>query len=70
MPTGDLARLRVLASFVFICQMVKLILDWMRLFDGTSFYVTLILQTIYDIRWFTIILFTVIIYFGAAFQML
>ena len=69
MPIGDLSRLRVLSSFVFISQLTKLILDWCRLFDSTSFYVTLILQTMNDIKEFTFILFIIIIYFGAAFYM-
>jgi len=69
-PEDDLARLRVLSSFVFISQLAKLILDWLRLFNNTSFYVTLILQTINDIKEFTAILIIVIIYFGAAFYML
>ena len=33
---------RILCLIVILCQGVKAILDWLRLFDSTSFYVTLI----------------------------
>ena len=33
---------RVLCILVIIIQGVKAVLDWLRLFDNTSFYVTLI----------------------------
>ena len=33
---------RVLCVFVIISQGSKAVLDWLRLFDNTSFYVTLI----------------------------
>ena len=33
---------RVLCVFVIISQGIKAVLDWLRLFDNTSFYVTLI----------------------------
>ena len=33
---------RILCIIVLLSQLVKAILDWLRLFDNTSFYVTLI----------------------------
>ena len=33
---------RILCLIVILCQGIKAILDWLRLFDSTSFYVTLI----------------------------
>ena len=33
---------RVLCVFFIISQGIKAVLDWLRLFDNTSFYVTLI----------------------------
>ena len=33
---------RILCVIVLLSQLVKAILDWLRLFDSTSFYVTLI----------------------------
>ena len=33
---------RVLCVFIIISQGIKAVLDWLRLFDNTSFYVTLI----------------------------
>ena len=42
-PTPEeLSYLRVLACFVVLSQAIKAILDWLRLFKYTSFYVTLI----------------------------
>ena len=40
---------RNLCTFVLISQGMKAIVDWLRLFDSTSFYVTLILKTFVDI---------------------
>ena len=40
---------RVLCVFVIFSQGIKAVLDWLRLFDNTSFNVTLIYRTITDI---------------------
>ena len=45
----DISHIRILSVFVIFSQGAKFVLDWMRLFDNTSFYVTLILKTIIDI---------------------
>ena len=37
---------------------------WMRLFTATSFYVRLIRETIYDIRWFLILFIVILMTFG------
>ena len=49
---------------------MKAIVDWLRLFDNTSFYVTLILQTFVDIGYFLFITLLLLIYIGNAMYML
>ena len=53
-----------------ISQGAKAIVDWLRLFDVTSFYVTLIIQTILDMKYFLLILAVMVIYFGSTMYML
>ena len=48
--------LRLLAAVASLCQVSK-ILDWLRLFDSTAFYIHLLGQAIYDIKEFLIIAF-------------
>ena len=45
-------------------------LDWLRLFDNTSFYVTLIMKTIKDIGYIGLIIVTILVYIGSAMYML
>ena len=45
-------------------------LDWLRLFDTTSFYVTLISKTIIDIGSIGFIIFIILVYCGCAMYML
>ena len=61
---------RTLCSFVLIGQCIKAITDWLRLFDSTSFYVTLILRTFVDIAHFLLITLILLIYLGNAMYML
>ena len=49
---------------------MKIITDWLRLFDSTSFYVTLILRTFVDIAHFLLITLIMLIYLGNAMYML
>ena len=49
---------------------LKAVIDWLRLFDVTSFYVTLITRTVYDIAYFGLILTVMIIFIGSATYML
>ena len=53
-----------------LSQGVKAVLDWLRLFDNTSFYVTLILKTIRDIGYIAFIIVIILIYIGSALYML
>ena len=53
-----------------ISQGMKAILDWLRLFDNTSFYVTLILRTFTDIVYFLLILLLLLVYVGLSMYML
>ena len=49
---------------------MKAIVDWLRLYDSTSFYVTLILRTFIDIAYFLFIILLLLIYIGNAMYML
>ena len=48
---------------------MKAITDWLRLFDSTSFYVTLILRTFSDVAYFLMILTLLLVYIGFAMYM-
>ena len=61
---------RNLCAFVLISQGAKMVLDWLRLFDNTSFYVTLILKTIRDIGYIAVIIVIILVYIGSAMYML
>ena len=63
-------KLRTLCAFVLLSQGSKAITDWLRLFDQTSFYVTLILKTFTDIAYFMIIMTLLLLYVGIAMYML
>ena len=61
---------RVLCVFVILSQGIKAVLDWLRLFDNTSFYVTLIQRTITDIGYISLIIAIILVYIGCAMFML
>ena len=61
---------RDLATIIVLSQGVKAVIDWLRLFDVTSFYVTLIQRTVLDIGYFGLILFVMVAYIGIATYML
>ena len=61
---------RTLCTFVLLSQGNKAITDWLRLFDNTSFYVTLILRTFIDIVYFLLIILLLLVYVGNAMYML
>jgi len=50
--------------------LAQLLFNWLRLFENTSFFVTLIQETFYDIRYFILILAATFSFFGAAMYML
>ena len=62
-------KLRILASIASCSQILKAY-DWMRLFEGTAFYILLISETIKDIRAFVILLFVGLMLFGVPLFML
>ena len=45
-------------------------MDWLRLFNETAFFVGLTVETIYDIRWFIVIMVIWYITFGTAFYII
>ena len=63
-------KLRTLCAFILLSQGSKAIIDWLRLFDQTSFYVTLILKTFVDIGYFMLIMVLLLLYVGIAMYML
>ena len=65
-----MSTIRNLCCFILLSQGVKAVIDWLRLFDTTSFYVTLILRTVTDIGFFVLIIGVMITYSGCATYML
>ena len=65
----ELETLRVLAAFATCITLLRLI-DWMRLFEDTSFYVLLIRVTIDDIKYFMLLLIISLLMFGVPVLML
>ena len=53
-------------SFIIWMKM----LDWLRLFDSTAFFIKLIMQTLVDVLPFFVILFVFIFMFGSALYLL
>ena len=60
---------RVLAAFTTMALWIK-VLDWCKLFQPTSFFIRLITETIYDIRYFFMILCVSFAMFGTPMYML
>ena len=52
-----------MAAFGVMLLWIK-VFDWFRLFKQTSFYIKLIIETIYDIGYFVIIFFALLATFG------
>ena len=61
---------RSFCTFLLLSQGCKAVLDWLRLFDKTSFYVTLISKTIVDIVYIAFIIVVILVYCGCAMYML
>ena len=61
---------RIFCTFLLLGQGDKAELDWLRLFDNTSFYVTLISKAISDIVYIGLIIFINLVYIGRAMYML
>ena len=69
-PIPNAIALRNLCILVIISQGFKAVLDWLRLFDDLSFYVTLIIRTIIDIKWISFIIVVIFVYIGNSMYML
>mmetsp|Transcript_30609 Transcript_30609/g.40733 ORF Transcript_30609/g.40733 Transcript_30609/m.40733 type:complete len:111 (+) Transcript_30609:1310-1642(+) len=61
--------LRTLAALGSCFSLLK-ILDWLRLFENTAFYVLLVQETLVDVRPFMLVLLTTLMMFGAPLLML
>lgn len=72
MQDGDFInarQLRVIGSCAALCNWIQLVF-WMRLFDSTAMYVSLIIRTIKDISYFMIVMMLIIFGFATAFYLL
>ena len=56
--------LRLISAFASFALILKLLLEWLLLFDGTAFYIKLIQEAISDIKYFLIIFFISTFLFG------
>ena len=65
----DIDTLTVIAAFSSACKFAKLV-DWLRLFEKTSFYVLLVVETVIDIGPFMLLFFTALMMFGMPVLML
>ena len=65
----ELPHLRRMAVVSVMCLFMKFF-DWLRLFDETAFYVSLMFHTIYSIQWFMLIMVIWWMAFGTAFQII
>jgi len=61
--TPSIETQRVLAAIATLLLWIR-VLDWMKLFRPTSFFIKLITETIYDIRHFFIIFTVALFMFG------
>ena len=57
---------RNICCVILLSMGLKAVIDWLRLFDVTSFYVTLITRTVLDIAYFGLILLVMILFIGLA----
>ena len=60
---------RIIAAFSIFILWVKLF-DWLRLFDSTAFYVSLLKRTLIDISDFMMLFFVALAMFGSVMYML
>ena len=62
-------NLRAMAAIASCTLMIK-VFDWLRLFEGTAFYILLVQETMKDIKAFLILLMTTLMMFGIPMVML
>lgn len=65
----DLETLRVMAAVASFCLLAEFF-DWLRLFEQTAFYITLVIETLNDIRAFIILIIASLMLFGVPMVML
>jgi len=61
--------LRLFSAFGSCFTLLK-VLDWLRLYEKTAFYVLLVTETLNDIKYFMLVLLTTLMMFGAPLLML
>ena len=69
-PIPNVIIQRNLCILVIISHGLKAVLDWLRLFEDLSFYVTLITRTMYDIKEISFIIVVIFVYIGNSMYML
>eukprot|EP00353_Schmidingerella_taraikaensis_P012617 CAMPEP_0185586908 /NCGR_PEP_ID=MMETSP0434-20130131/46624_1 /TAXON_ID=626734 ORGANISM="Favella taraikaensis, Strain Fe Narragansett Bay" /NCGR_SAMPLE_ID=MMETSP0434 /ASSEMBLY_ACC=CAM_ASM_000379 /LENGTH=186 /DNA_ID=CAMNT_0028208379 /DNA_START=145 /DNA_END=702 /DNA_ORIENTATION=+ len=65
----SIESLRILAAFAS-CLLFVNIYDWLRLFESTAFYVTLVQETLQEARWFMLLVLVALVVFGMPMSML
>lgn len=65
----SLAEQRLIAAISLMFMWLK-VFDWLRLFEKTSFYIKLIVETFRDITYFLIVLMAAFITIGCSMYML
>jgi hypothetical protein len=68
-PLVALETLRPIAAIASCTLMIK-VFDWLRLFEGTAFYILLVQETLKDIQAFMILLIAALMMFGVPMLML
>ena len=66
---ASIETMRILASIAG-CQLLIKFYDWLRLFDGTAFYITLIEITLSDVAAFLILFIMALLIFGVPLTLL
>jgi len=65
----EVGYLRIMAAFASFCLVAKFF-EWLRLFEGTAFYIMLLNETLSDIRSFVILILASLMLFGLPMVML
>ena len=65
----DKSRIRIFAAFSIFVVWLK-VFDWLRLFEGTTFYIKLVNQTFSDLTHFMILFVAVLCMFGSSMYIL
>ena len=65
----EVKTLRVMAAFACFGLLLN-VYDWLRLFESTAFFVTLVEKTLKDIKWFMLLFFLALLVFGVPYALI